>query len=326
MNNIVNINDNIKHQLDEILNFCLTNPDKCIGLIPIVPNQNGIGAIVYYLGKKIVVENNREMMVYSHDIDVEKIFYFRICLYEDYVPKEVLQTVDWNMVKQTLSVFLHAPLCHEITQVQSISQLSKYYRNSKRKHELVVFDMQQLNIPKNNNREIVNQTNQLAELAKSHGLTVFALYSNQQIQILKQNMDNISNEGIISLWNGYAVHGDVRELDHIVESRGFINLDKNDIIETLSKDGENYVATGCDANIGDAFSAAVADLPGTIEKVNKLLIQFQCGVRQPDMAEIGKVTDALNSANKLISVRWGLSSDSTLGENCKVVLLAYIPQ
>jgi len=36
----------------------------------------------------------------------------------------------------------------------------------------------------------------------------------------------------ISQWNGFAIHGDVKELDRIVESKGSINLDKDDIIAT----------------------------------------------------------------------------------------------
>ena len=45
----------------------------------------------------------------------------------------------------------------------------------------------------------------------------------------------------ISTWGGYAVHGDVKELDRIVESTGLINLDKEDIIKVLSSDGEIFV-------------------------------------------------------------------------------------
>lgn len=45
-------------------------------------------------------------------------------------------------------------------------------------------------------------------------------------------------------WNGYAVHGDVKELDAIVESTGFIELDKEDVVSILSADGENCVISG----------------------------------------------------------------------------------
>ena len=38
----------------------------------------------------------------------------------------------------------------------------------------------------------------------------------------------------ISEWNGYPVHADVKELDRIVESEYFVNLDQDDIINVLS--------------------------------------------------------------------------------------------
>ena len=41
-----------------------------------------------------------------------------------------------------------------------------------------------------------------------------------------------------SNWNGYEVYGDIKELDAIVESNGFINLDKDDVVEVLSEGEE----------------------------------------------------------------------------------------
>lgn len=129
-----------------------------------------------------------------------------------------------------------------------------------------------------------------------------------------------------SQWNGYAVNGEVKELDRIAESEGFINLDKDDIIATISADGENYITTGSAANLGEAFNAALANIPVSIEKIDKLLIQFCCGSRQPEMAEISKISPSLTSANDRIVIQWGLSSDTTLGEAFKVILLASVTQ
>lgn len=49
-----------------------------------------------------------------------------------------------------------------------------------------------------------------------------------------------------SNWNVYDVYGDIRELDTIVKSTGFINLDKEDVVGVLSADGENCVTIGTD--------------------------------------------------------------------------------
>jgi len=62
-------------------------------------------------------------------------------------------------------------------------------------------------------------------------------------------------------WNGYAVQGDVKELEQITGSKGFVNLDKDDIIAMLSADGENYVVTANAGKIEDAFNAALANIP-----------------------------------------------------------------
>lgn len=89
-------------------------------------------------------------------------------------------------------------------------------------------------------------------------------------------------------WNGYDVHGDVKELDAIVESTGFIELDKEDVVSILSADGENCVISGTGNEMDEAFNNAIDSLPSSIE------------------------------------IRWGISNDESLGDTCKVVLVASI--
>lgn len=125
-----------------------------------------------------------------------------------------------------------------------------------------------------------------------------------------------------SNWKGYDVDGDIRELDAIVESTGFINLDKDDVIEVLSAEGENCVTTGTDNGIDKAFTKAVNGLPYTPDKINSLLISFHCGDRQPDMKEISKIPAFLSEANSDIDVKWGIAKDDTLGDSFKVILVA----
>lgn len=125
-----------------------------------------------------------------------------------------------------------------------------------------------------------------------------------------------------SNWNGYDVYGDIRELDTIVKSTGFINLDKDDVIGVLSAEGENCVTTGMDNLIDEAFTNAVNELPYSINKINSLLISFHCGHRQPDMTEISKIPAFLPEANSDINVKWGIAKDDTLGDSFKVILVA----
>lgn len=125
-----------------------------------------------------------------------------------------------------------------------------------------------------------------------------------------------------SNWKGYDVDGDIRELDAVVESTGFINLDKDDVIEVLSAEGENCVTTGTDNSIDKAFTKAVNGLPYTPDKINSLLISFHCGHRQPDMTELSKIPAFLSEANSDIDVKWGIAKDDTLGDSFKVILVA----
>lgn len=122
-------------------------------------------------------------------------------------------------------------------------------------------------------------------------------------------------------WNGYSVHGDVKELDAIMETHDPINLDKDDIVCVLSSEGENWVTAASHARIDEAYSKAVLSLPFTIDKIHKVLIGFRFGLKKPSMADMSKVTFAISKLTKGVEIKWGMSSDETLGETFKVVLL-----
>lgn len=81
---------------------------------------------------------------------------------------------------------------------------------------------------------------------------------------------------------------------------------------------------GVNSNLGCAFSEAVNSMPCKIDKVSKLLIDFRCGTRQPNMTELSSITGTLSDANTDINVTWGMTSDDALGESYKVVLVASV--
>lgn len=124
-----------------------------------------------------------------------------------------------------------------------------------------------------------------------------------------------------TIWNDYSIIGDTKELDHIVKSEGQINLDYDDIIDTLSASGNNYVASGRASTLSGAFKLAVENLQTTLKNAKCMLIQFVCGMKQTDMAELQSVTEMLNGASIEMSLLWGISSDSSLGEDFKVIIL-----
>ncbi len=129
-----------------------------------------------------------------------------------------------------------------------------------------------------------------------------------------------------SIWNGYNVHGEVKELDAIVEAEGFISLDKDDIIETLSDEAKNHVAIGVDTNLRGAYEEAFRILPCGIEQVASLLIYFFCGTTQTNFSDLAPITGYLNELKEEVSIKWGIALDESLGENFKVVIVtSYIP-
>lgn len=124
-----------------------------------------------------------------------------------------------------------------------------------------------------------------------------------------------------SIWNGYSVIGNTKELDYIVKSEGLINLDYDDIIDTLSASGNNYVASGRASTLSGAFKSAVDNLPTTLKNAKDMLIQFVCGMKHVDMAELQSVTEMLNETVSEMSLLWGIATNPTLDENFKVIIL-----
>lgn len=122
-------------------------------------------------------------------------------------------------------------------------------------------------------------------------------------------------------WNGYPVHGNTSLLDYIVESEGYINLDKDDLVNTLSESGQNYVASGQADDLAKAFTEVVAELSDHFHNASKILIQFICGSRQVETSELQKITTELSQVNKDASVLWGTASDATIGNDFKVIMV-----
>lgn len=98
----------------------------------------------------------------------------------------------------------------------------------------------------------------------------------------------------ISEWNGYAVYGDTRELDNIVETDGLININNKDIVSVLSAEGENYLTASVNVDFGEAFNQALIGLPCKLDNVNNLLIDFRYGNKQLKMSELSSIIATLS--------------------------------
>jgi len=124
-----------------------------------------------------------------------------------------------------------------------------------------------------------------------------------------------------TIWNGYPIIGDTKELDFILKSEGYINIGMDDIIPSLSLTGNNCVASGIAVTLVDAFKSAVDKLPIMLNKAKRLLIQFVCGTKHVAMAELSSVSEMLNEAPRELSMLWGFATDLSLEEDFKVIIL-----
>lgn len=123
------------------------------------------------------------------------------------------------------------------------------------------------------------------------------------------------------IWNDYFIIGDTKELDFIVKSEGQINLDYDDIIDTLSASGNNYVVSGIAVSLIRAFKSAFGKLTTTLKNTKRILMQFVCGTKQVDMAELQSVTEILNGTSNEMSLLWGIAFDSSIEEDFKVIII-----
>ena len=125
-----------------------------------------------------------------------------------------------------------------------------------------------------------------------------------------------------SIWNGYTVHGDVKELENIVENPHMISLDRQDILLTFSKTGDNWISVAVAETISEAFNEAMAKLPIDKSEIKRLLIDFQCGINPPTMAEIGAIPAAISELSADVDVKWGISKNEEAEKLYKIVLVA----
>lgn len=125
-----------------------------------------------------------------------------------------------------------------------------------------------------------------------------------------------------SEWNGFAVCGDVAEIEAIINNPGLINLDANDITLTFSPDGDNYVVSGQSDTIVDAMSKALEALTVALKDIKRLMVQIVIGTEapKPSMEELGEFVN-LMVKNKEVDFRWGIREDAAIGSQYKVVII-----
>lgn len=128
----------------------------------------------------------------------------------------------------------------------------------------------------------------------------------------------------ISEWNGIAVHGEVSELDRMIHVQGLINIDKNDLVRSLSRNGENYVVTACSDSTSQAFNEALSSLPKPVTDLKSLIMEVRYGSRQLLVSDIAGMigTEVCKSVDSQLTLLWSVAEEAAVGDKFKIVLIA----
>lgn len=129
------------------------------------------------------------------------------------------------------------------------------------------------------------------------------------------------------LYEDYKIIGDVSEIDRILTTCGYINIDVGDIEKTLSHENANYVSTGSAEGpecVANALKDAVRRLPIPVESISNLL--FNVWVPESNGNTRHFFENIIEFTHKLpgeIDVFWGAAFDESLKhQQARVTLLA----
>lgn len=128
-------------------------------------------------------------------------------------------------------------------------------------------------------------------------------------------------------YENYMIIGDTAEIDKIISTCGFINIDIVDIESTLSKDAVNYVTIGSadgEGCIANALTDAIDKLPIEMDCISKMLFQIWMPKDMPSpLNEMRIMTDSISSLSAYIDIIWGCAYDESLKEqHAKITLIA----
>lgn len=120
-----------------------------------------------------------------------------------------------------------------------------------------------------------------------------------------------------------------KSISDIITKTGYINLDFADVKKTLTNSGVALISTG-DAEgqnrVTEAIKNAVASpllQDNKITNAKRLLFELCFSETNPvSMSEIGELTSFVDGLSKDIDVIWGAMVDNTLGDSCRIIVLA----
>ncbi len=126
----------------------------------------------------------------------------------------------------------------------------------------------------------------------------------------------------------YMIIGDTEEIDKIINTCGYINIDVRDIEKTLSNETTNYVSTGSAEGKGcivNALKDAVSKLPIAIDRIADLLFNIWVPkTMDSPLKELNSMTEFIGELSGDIKYTWGVAYDdeSLNGQQAKISLIA----
>lgn len=129
-------------------------------------------------------------------------------------------------------------------------------------------------------------------------------------------------------YGDYTIIGDKSEIDTMINTHGYMNIDVGDVERVLSKTSPNYVTTGYGEGgngLLNAFNQSINKLPISLSAVSHIL--FNIYVPKTNDITTKQLDNFLKSdaycdlpAN--IFVFWGVAVDESLDNEIKVTLIA----
>lgn len=129
-------------------------------------------------------------------------------------------------------------------------------------------------------------------------------------------------------YNDYKIIGDTAEIDKIINTCGYINIDVGDIEKTLSCETTNYVITGGAEGVGciaNALKDAVSKLPIAIDRIANLLFNIWVSkTMDSPLKELNSMTEFIRELPGDFNCFWGVAYDdeSLNGQQAKITLIA----
>lgn len=123
-------------------------------------------------------------------------------------------------------------------------------------------------------------------------------------------------------WDGYTLFGNKYELNNFINDIENNRIDKYDILNTLSKNGINWVASSESTEFGLSLRRAFEQI--SLYRIDKLFLCFSCGSTLPSISEVSAIHAILEEAGVTgqAEVKLSLVFDKKVGDKIRTFIVA----